>query len=262
MTELISPNARKWLNTISFAEGTWDESKGVPSYDYTFGYQKINDLSDHPRRVVNSGGHSSAAAGAYQFMPSTWDGVQRSLGLPNFGPEAQDIAALNLIRARGVDPDTAPIDRENLSKLSPEWASLPTKNEVSYYPNQKAKPSNALIKFASTFSGPVASEETSTQPFRSQSTSAQQPDIRRDFMSDPASYVTETSVDQNEKADFSYEDKLFDLFLQEAKNKQEQEKKLEEENNRLINQANASKQAAALLVQKAMSSFATPKSII
>ena len=127
MTELISPNARKWLNTISFAEGTWDESKGAPSYDYTFGYQKINDLSDHPRRVVNSGGHSSAAAGAYQFMPSTWDTVQRRLKLSNFGPEAQDIAALNLIRARGVDPDTAPIDRENLSKLSPEWASLPTK---------------------------------------------------------------------------------------------------------------------------------------
>ena len=81
-------------------------------------------------------------------------------------------------------------------------------------------------------------------------------------MSDPASSVTETSVDQNEKADFSYEDKLFDLFLQEAKNKQEQKKKLEEENNRLINQANASKQAAALLVQEAMSSFATPKSVI
>jgi len=262
MTELISPNARKWLNTISYAEGTWDESKGAPTYDVTFGYQKINDLSGHPRKVVNSGGHSSAAAGAYQFMPSTWDGVQRSLGLPNFGPEAQDIAALDLIRARGVDPDTAPIDRENLSKLSPEWASLPTKNEVSYYPNQRAKPSNALIKFASTFSEPAASEETSIQPFRSQSTSAQQPDIRRDFMSDPASSVTETSVDQNEKADFSYEDKLFDLFLQEAKNKQEQKKKLEEENNRLINQANASKQAAALLVQKAMSSFATPKSII
>jgi lysozyme len=270
MTELISPNARKWLNTISYAEGTWDESKGAPTYDVTFGYQKINDLSGHPRRVVNSGGHSSAAAGAYQFMPSTWDGVQRSLGLPNFGPEAQDIAALNLIRARGVDPDTAPIDRENLSKLSPEWASLPTKNEVSYYPNQTAKPSNALIKFASTFSGPAASEKSSTQLFRSQSTSAQQPqstsaqqpDIRKYFMPDPTGPVTETSVDQNEKADFSYEDKLFDLFLQEAKNKQEQEKKLEEENNRLINQANASKQAAALLVQEAMSSFATPKSVI
>lgn len=143
----ISPNARRWLNTISFAEGTWDARSGQPRYAITFGYQPIGDLSKHPDRVVKSGGYASAAAGAYQFMPGTWAGVQQKLRLPDFGPVSQDLGALQLIRARGVNPDKDPITPQTLAKLAPEWASIPTLRGGSYY-GQPSKPASTLIKFS------------------------------------------------------------------------------------------------------------------
>ena len=141
MSEGISPNARRWLNTIAFAEGTWGSSG--PRYNITHGYEPIFDLSKHPDRVVKG----SAAAGAYQFMPATWRAVQQKLGLPDFGPASQDKAALELMRARGINPDTDPITRETLAKLAPEWASLPTMQGASYY-GQPVKSFEALSKFA------------------------------------------------------------------------------------------------------------------
>jgi len=158
----ISPNARRWLNTISFAEGTWGGKS--PRYAITFGYQPIADLSRHPGRVVKSGGVASAAAGAYQFMPSTWGSVQRQLNLPDFGPQSQDLAALELIKQRGVDPDRDPINPQNIAKLSGEWASLPTMKGTSAY-GQPVKSASSLIQFASspTSQGATRSGEAKTQ---------------------------------------------------------------------------------------------------
>lgn len=159
----ISSNARRWLNTISFAEGTWGGKS--PRYAITFGYQPIADLSRHPDRVVKSGGLASAAAGAYQFMPSTWGNVQKKLGLPDFGPQSQDLAALELIRQRGVDPDRDPINQQNIAKLSGEWASLPTIKGTSAY-GQPVKSVSSLVQFASspTSHGATRSGEAKTQP--------------------------------------------------------------------------------------------------
>lgn len=145
MSDAISPNARRWLNMISFAEGTWGGS--APRYDVTFGYKPIKDLSRHPNQVVRGDGYSSAAAGAYQFMPSTWAGVAKKRGLKDFGPTSQDIAALELIRARGVDPERDPITPQTVAKLSGEWASLPTLQGKSAY-GQPVKSFEALRQFA------------------------------------------------------------------------------------------------------------------
>jgi len=157
----ISPNARRWLDTISFAEGTWGGQ--APRYAITFGYQPIADLSKHPDRVVKSGGYASAAAGAYQFMPQTWEGVRSKLGLRDFSPVSQDLGALELIRQRGVDPDRDPITRETLAKLSGEWASIPTLSGKSAY-GQPVKPAEQLIKFAGSPASVATSREDSTTP--------------------------------------------------------------------------------------------------
>ena len=157
----ISPNARRWLDTISFAEGTWGGE--APRYAITFGYQPIADLSKHPDRVVKSGGYASAAAGAYQFMPQTWEGVRNKLGLRDFSPVSQDLGALELIRQRGVDPDRDPITRETLAKLSGEWASIPTLSGKSAY-GQPVKPAEQLIKFAGSPASVATSREDSTTP--------------------------------------------------------------------------------------------------
>lgn len=140
----VSPNARRWLNAISFAEGTLQD--GTPQYNMIFGGGKFSDLSKHPDTVISSGKYNSAAAGAYQFMPKTYARVQQQLRLPDFGPASQDQAALELIRQRGVDPDRDPITRENIAKLSGEWASLPTMSGQSYY-GQPVRKVDELVKF-------------------------------------------------------------------------------------------------------------------
>jgi len=157
----ISPNARRWLDTISFAEGTWGGK--APRYAITFGYQPIADLSKHPDRVVQGDGIASAAAGAYQFMPQTWERVRSKLGLRDFGPVSQDLGALELIRQRGVDPDRDPITRETLAKLSGEWASLPTLSGESYY-GQPVKSAEQLLKFAGSPMSVATSREDDTTP--------------------------------------------------------------------------------------------------
>jgi len=131
--DFISPNARRYLDIISFAEGTLGP-KGTPRYDITFGYTPItNKLVAHPRRLVSSGGHTSDAAGAYQFLSTTWNRVAPMVGAKDFGPRSQDLAALQLIRMRGVNPDRDPISPNTIARLAPEWASLPTLQGKSYW---------------------------------------------------------------------------------------------------------------------------------
>jgi muramidase (phage lysozyme) len=142
----ISANERAWLDTIRLAEGTW-HGGGAKGYGTMFGGGQFDWSKGHPDRVVRSGGYASAAAGAYQFMPDTWKGVTKQLGVDSrdFSPAAQDRAALQLIRNRGVDP-TQSISRGGLAKLAPEWASLPTAAGKSYY-NQPVKRADELTRF-------------------------------------------------------------------------------------------------------------------
>ena len=121
----LNANARAWLAAIRAAEGT----AGPNGYRTMFGGGLFSDMSRHPDRVIRSGGYASAAAGAYQFMPDTW----RSVGGGAMTPERQDRAALALALRRGVDLSRAPFTRENVARLAPEWASLPTLRGGSYY---------------------------------------------------------------------------------------------------------------------------------
>jgi muramidase (phage lysozyme) len=79
--------------------------------------------------------YASAAAGAYQFMPFTWDMAARALGLSEFQPEAQDQAALFLVQRRGALhlADQGVLTPQLVAKLAPEWASFPTLRGSSFY---------------------------------------------------------------------------------------------------------------------------------
>lgn len=145
----LTPQEKQWLSAISWAEGTYKPGKG-PQYNIMFGGGTFSDLSRHPDRVVRGTGVSSSAAGAYQFMPGTWAAVSKQVGAKDFGPEAQDRAALALIRQRGVDPAKDPITPQTVAKLAPEWASLPTVKGTSYYPNQSVKRFADIQKFLGT----------------------------------------------------------------------------------------------------------------
>ena len=130
---IITPERRALLNTIRFAEGTWKNGHDL-GYRVMFGGGLMASLERHPNRVIYSSRYASAAAGAYQFMPFTWDMVRRSLGLRGFGPEAQDQGALFLVQRRKAMglTDTGSMTPLLAAKLAPEWASFPTLNGRSY----------------------------------------------------------------------------------------------------------------------------------
>ena len=145
----ITPERRALLNTIRFAEGTWKEGKDL-GYRTLYGGGQFQDLSRHPDRVVVKR-YSSAAAGAYQFLPTTWEEVALKLDLPSFAPEHQDQAALHLVKKRGALQE---IDRNGLTKaamnrLAPEWASFPTHAGHSAY-GQPVKSHAELVAFYRT----------------------------------------------------------------------------------------------------------------
>jgi muramidase (phage lysozyme) len=125
--------------SISGAEGTI--LGGKPGYNVMFGGGRFQGYERHPNRVISSpGGYSSAAAGAYQFMPGTWSGVQKSLGLPDFSPKSQDIGMLKKVRERlmplgglSAISKAGTLTPQIQAALAPEWASFPTETGKSYY---------------------------------------------------------------------------------------------------------------------------------
>ena len=137
---------------ISGAEGTI--LGGKPGYNVMFGGGKFEGFSRHPNRVISSpGGYSSAAAGAYQFMPDTWKGVQKSLGLTDFSPQSQDIGMLKKVRERlmplgglAAISKAGTLTPEIQAALAPEWASFPTQSGKSYY-GQPVKKAEQIQRF-------------------------------------------------------------------------------------------------------------------
>lgn len=123
-------NVKAFLQVIRHCEGTAGEN----GYRTHFGGALFDSFKDHPRVVktfkLRKGGTlSSSAAGAYQILTRTWDGLVSQYGktvFPDFSPESQDKAALALIRGRNALTDV----REGrfeiaIRKCNREWASLP-----------------------------------------------------------------------------------------------------------------------------------------
>lgn len=119
-------NVEAFLAVIRVGEGTADQD----GYRRIFGGQLFTDFSDHPGIAVTKSMKgkqwTSTAAGAYQFLKSTWRECQKALSLPDFSPTSQDIAALFLIKRRGaLDDVIAGRFEAAVKKCNREWASLP-----------------------------------------------------------------------------------------------------------------------------------------
>lgn len=143
----ITPERRALLNTIRFAEGTWKNGNDS-GYRVMFGGSFTSSLRSHPNTVRYTTGYASAAAGAYQFLPSTWLEASRTLSLKTFEPRNQDQAALFLVGRRGALKlvDSGVLTPTLANKLSPEWASFPTYSGRSYY-GQPVKRFEELRRF-------------------------------------------------------------------------------------------------------------------
>ncbi|MCC8385323.1 lysozyme [Photorhabdus laumondii subsp. laumondii] len=129
---LQDKNVRDYLDAIAAAEGT-DKYPGG-GYNTKFGGGQFYGYADHPRQLMSftqSDGkqNQTSAAGRYQFTRGTWDEVAGTLGLTDFSPRNQDLAAIYLIKKRGqLDNVVAGDFNSATSALGKEWASLPSSN--------------------------------------------------------------------------------------------------------------------------------------
>lgn len=121
-TLLQNKNVQAMLRVIRTGEGTADAG----GYSRLFGGGTFSGYADHPRQKITKWGLTSTAAGAYQFLASSWDETKRTMGLVDFSPASQDLAALGRLAARGaLDDVVAGRFTSAIKKINREWASLP-----------------------------------------------------------------------------------------------------------------------------------------
>lgn len=125
----MADNVNAFLWVIRNCEGTADPD----GYRRLFGGKLFNSFADHPRdkqtfKLKKGGTLTSTAAGAYQILERTWDGLRKNHPgmFPDFSPSSQDLAAIALIRGRKAlaDVEEGRFDIA-LRKCALEWASLP-----------------------------------------------------------------------------------------------------------------------------------------
>lgn len=129
-------NVQAFLRMLRHGEGT----AGDDGYRVMFGGGHLvgldgepgtaDDFADHPRRAITRklGGTpiTSTAAGAYQFLSKTWDGLVKQYGFADFSPRNQDLGAVALIAGRkALDDVIAGRFEDAVRKCNREWASLP-----------------------------------------------------------------------------------------------------------------------------------------
>ena len=120
------PNVRKMFDLVAYTEGV------KHGYNTMFGNQRIDNLSAHPNvrkqfKQTDGKTNFTTAAGRYQFLKPTWDGLSRQYGLKDFSPQSQDIAAVALLAQNGALPYVLKGDFATaIQKSGGTWASLPS----------------------------------------------------------------------------------------------------------------------------------------
>ena len=119
---LKHPNVQAFLRLIRAGESSQDDS----AYSIMFGGVHFIDFSQHPNKKNTAGEYTSTAAGAYQFLYTTWHGLVEQYGFEDFSPACQDEGAVALIAGRGALEDVINGNvRAAITKCGKEWASLP-----------------------------------------------------------------------------------------------------------------------------------------
>lgn len=133
---LSNANVLAFAHVVRYCEGTLGED----GYRVMFGGGHLvgldgvpgtlDDFADHPRtkvtRTMKGKVYTSQAAGAYQWMPPTWDEMAALYGLTDFSPRNQDIGFVGLlIKRKALEDVKAGRFEEAIRKCCWEWASLP-----------------------------------------------------------------------------------------------------------------------------------------
>ena len=153
---LANPNVQAFLRVIRAGE----TNQTPDAYRMLFGGGYFSSFADHPRQLISAADLTSSAAGAYQFLSKTWDGLLRKYNFPDFSPDCQDEAAVALIHGRKalnalIDGDLSAV----LDRCSWEWASLPP----SRY-GQPIMDAGKVYALYAQFGGTLTSAASPAQP--------------------------------------------------------------------------------------------------
>lgn len=123
------PNVVAFLDMIAWSEGTDNpRQKSMNNgYDVIVGGSIFTDYRDHPRRLIQLNDKlKSTAAGRYQLLSRYWDVYRVQLKLTKFGPEEQDLVAIQQIKEQKAFKliQQGKI-QEAIACCSNIWASLP-----------------------------------------------------------------------------------------------------------------------------------------
>lgn len=202
-TLLLNANVQAFLLLIRNGEGTIPPRGG---YNTLFGGGTFNSFDVHPNILINKNGYKSTAAGAYQFLYRTWTQIKNELGLSDFTPHSQDIAAVRKLQTRGALQDIKDGKITSaIQKTNKEWASLPG----APYGQPTQKLSKALAFYKSN--GGTLSPNDSVAALNVPSTSKSQ-NIEGNNEVDSA------QVQANKNANFDFEQIQNNIDISEADN--------------------------------------------
>ena len=127
-------NVKAFLDVIAFAEGT----SGPDGYRMMYTGKKFDSFSKHPDinncAIYDGKNLCSTAAGRYQILITTYTPLAQKLGLSDFSPESQNLAAIELLKQIGAYDDVVAGKFDSaVYRSARTWASLPTRNGGSFY---------------------------------------------------------------------------------------------------------------------------------
>jgi muramidase (phage lysozyme) len=119
-------NIRAFYSVIRRGESSLD----ARAYRMVSGGGEFTDFSKHPYAGLSTRA-GGKAAGAPQFLPSTWQEIAERYGLDSFSPENQDLGYVGCLLKRpgAVEALLAGKFEKAVEICRPEWTSLPGASE-------------------------------------------------------------------------------------------------------------------------------------
>jgi muramidase (phage lysozyme) len=119
------PNVRAFYMVVRKGESSLDDK----AYTMVNGRAPLTDFSRHPFAGLKTT-QGGRAAGAPQFIPSTWGELADKYGFTSFTPEEQDLGYVGCLLKRDALADVVAGNFDQaLRKCRPEWTSLPGASE-------------------------------------------------------------------------------------------------------------------------------------
>jgi muramidase (phage lysozyme) len=123
---LRNTNVSSFLRVIRERESSQDDS----AYSVLNGGAHFEGFAEHPYKGQRT--PPGKAAGAYQFIASSWWDVKAQYGMPDFSPRSQDAGAVARLIYRGALEDVlAGRFAAAVARCRHEWTSLPGASESS-----------------------------------------------------------------------------------------------------------------------------------